>query len=235
MPSFFQRRKRKDPVPESELPFRRHRLFRRATDATHEAKNQASESRPTSENGLSVVDSHSYNQVLPSPELDQLISRIQDYQLTHGNVLKAIPSDSPTRCNSTNLGTSALPTAFPRRQFEQARGLQTSMNNLYLSVASNVEWLEAVIAPLLEHDGFIRTLWHIFRQVRHAGGGSHIAAGIFRSDYMLHLPDTSSEETASLKQVEMNTFSCAGACHAEAVVNMHRHLDKAADAGKVGL
>ncbi|KAI7159833.1 cora-domain-containing protein [Hortaea werneckii] len=106
------------------------------------------------------------------------------------------------------------------------------MNNLYLSVASNVEWLEAVIAPLLEHDGFIRTLWHIFRQVRDAGGGSHIAAGIFRSDYMLHLPDTSSKETASLKQVEMNTFSCAGACHAETVVNMHRHLAKVADASK---
>ncbi|KAI7219679.1 cora-domain-containing protein [Hortaea werneckii] len=106
------------------------------------------------------------------------------------------------------------------------------MNNLYLSAASNVEWLEAVIAPLLERDGFIRTLWHIFRQVRDAGGGSHIAAGIFRSDYMLHLPDTSSEGTASLKQVEMNTFSCAGACHAEAVVNMHRHLAKVADASK---
>ncbi|RMY39269.1 hypothetical protein D0866_02048 [Hortaea werneckii] len=232
MPSFFQRRKRKDPAPEFELPFRRHRLFRRATDATCEANKQASESRATIKDGLSVVESHSYDQAFPSSELDQLISRIQDYQLTHGNVLKAIPSESVTRCNSTNLGTSALPTAFPRRQFEQARRLQTSMNNLYLSVASNVEWLEAVIAPLLEHDGFIRTLWHIFRQVRDAGGGSHIVAGIFRSDYMLHLPTPSSERTASLKQVEMNTFSCAGACHAETVINMHRHLTKVADAGK---
>ncbi|KAI7200088.1 cora-domain-containing protein [Hortaea werneckii] len=106
------------------------------------------------------------------------------------------------------------------------------MNTLYLSAASNVEWLESVFAPLLEHDGFIRTLWHIFCQVRDAGGGSHIAAGIFRSDYMLHLLDTSSEKTASLKQVEMNTFSCAGACHAETVVNMHRHLAKVADASK---
>lgn len=138
--------------------------------------------------------------------------------------------------HSTNIGTSALPTAFPRRHFNQARGLQISMNTLYLSIASNVEWLEAVIAPLLEHDDFTRTLWYIFRQVRDAGGGSDIAAGIFRSDYMLHLPaPSSSEGTAGLKQVEMNTFSCAGACHAENVVNMHRHLAKVAHASKVGL
>lgn len=49
---------------------------------------------------------------------------------------------------------------------------------------------------------------------------------------MLHLPseDTSSSETAvsasTLKQVEFNTFSCAGATHANKVADMHKYLTR---------
>lgn len=56
--------------------------------------------------------------------------------------------------------------------------------------------------------------------------------GVFRSDYMLHChsadpsePQHSIFET-TLKQVEFNSFSCAGGTHAHKVVEMHRYLSK---------
>ena len=55
--------------------------------------------------------------------------------------------------------------------------------------------------------------------------------GIFRSDYMLHLSgDSETSPNAlpetTLKQIEFNSFSCAGASHANKVANMHRYLTR---------
>lgn len=60
----------------------------------------------------------------------------------------------------------------------------------------------------------------------------NVSVGIFRSDYMLHAGDASLSSRESLyettlKQVEFNTFSCAGATHANKVANMHRYLTRA--------
>lgn len=160
------------------------------------------------------------------------IREIKDYQLTHGKLLKVLPLDFPTRCHSINLGVSASPTPFPQHLFTQALHLQELMNELYMRVASDSDWLGTVLGPLLEHDDMLRTLWDINCKVREAKGGSEVSCGIFRSDYMLQQPEAGQE--VSLKQVEMNTFSCAGACHAEKVVGMHRHLARMGDAERVG-
>ena len=44
---------------------------------------------------------------------------------------------------------------------------------------------------------------------------------------MLHRPSDRSE--VCLKQVELNSFSCAGACHTDRVAGMHRHLARVRD------
>lgn len=74
------------------------------------------------------------------------------------------------------------------------------------------------------------------------GYGSDISMGLFRSDYMVHVPEDYNEEEVEveveislkesenaglrLKQVEFNTIACAGGCHAKKVVDMHRYLTR---------
>ncbi|KAK5115377.1 hypothetical protein LTR85_009837 [Meristemomyces frigidus] len=158
------------------------------------------------------------------PQMDQLVSDIKDYQLTHGNLLKLVRLEEATRIPSIGVGVSALPTPFPRRCFDEAWQLQRCMNELYIRAAADEPWLYAILKPLIEHDSFLAALWSVHLEVKEAGAVQSVVCGIFRADYMLHQPVAS--ESVSLKQVELNTFSAAGGCHAEHVAGMHRHFER---------
>ncbi|KAK5133146.1 hypothetical protein LTR08_008170 [Meristemomyces frigidus] len=160
----------------------------------------------------------------------QLVTAIKDYQLTHGNLIKWVQSEGVTRVPSVGVGVSALPTPFPRSLFDEAWQLQASMNELYVRIASDEDWLYGVLKPLFDHDDFLAALWDVHVTVKTAGVAQDIVCGIFRSDYMLHQPST--RESVSLKQVEVNTLCVAGACHAERVAGMHRHLQRKRDVRK---
>ena len=157
-------------------------------------------------------------------QLFSLVSEVKDYQLTHGSLLKLVAFETESSITARPVGASILPTVFSRERFEEAIKLQTAFNELYVRAASDPDWLYSVIKPLIEHDDFIAALWDIYVKVRDAGTVQSIVCGVFRSDYMLH--QSSDHSKPELKQVEMNSFSCAGACHAEIVAKMHNHLER---------
>ncbi|GKZ33360.1 hypothetical protein AbraIFM66950_003212 [Aspergillus brasiliensis] len=147
--------------------------------------------------------------------------------------------------SSYPISTSIFPTPFPKTLFHHAKQtLQPIYNELYALLSQNESWLyEAVIRPLLPVDKFARRLWEIHERLKNegeggkAGYGSDISMGLFRSDYMLHVPDNINEDVEisliegenaglQLKQVEFNTIACAGGCHANKAVDMHRYLTK---------
>lgn len=101
-------------------------------------------------------------------------------------------------------------------------------NELYMHVASDPDWLYDVLGPLIKYDSFIAALWDIYERVREAGAVQDVVCGVFRSDYMLHQTRSHTNEspTVELKQVEINTFSAAGFCHAERIAEMHRCLGR---------
>jgi len=75
---------------------------------------------------------------------------------------------------------------------------------------------------LVEVDDFLANLWKIHLQVREEGYVQDLTLGLFRSDYMLHVPE---EATApSLKQVEFNTISSSFGGLAVRVARMHTEL-----------
>ena len=51
-----------------------------------------------------------------------------------------------------------------------------------------------------------------------------LALGIFRSDYMSHVPSNQDDRPSELqlKQVEFNTYSVAGGVHSARISKMHR-------------
>ena len=162
-------------------------------------------------------------------ELYHLVNEAKDYQITHGSLLKVVEYETESSVPARPVGVSILPTPFPRKCWEEAVELQHIFNELYMRAASDEEWLYSVIGPLIQHDSLVAALWNVYLEVKKAGKVQNIVCGLFRSDYMLHqTPDC---PDPFLKQVEMNTFSCAGAAHAQRVADMHSHLKLIRDPG----
>lgn len=71
-------------------------------------------------------------------------------------------------------------------------------------------------------DDFLANLWKIHLQVKEEGYVQDTSLGLFRSDYMLHVPDENS--LPALKQVEFNTISSSFGGLAVRVAQLHREL-----------
>ncbi|KAH8434424.1 glutathione synthetase [Aspergillus melleus] len=160
-----------------------------------------------------------------------LVSQILDWQINHGSLLKRIDSLTDHSVLTYPIGVAVFPTLFPRRLFDHALRLQSVYNELYCRMAEDEEWIFRAIRDLLPVDPFAATLWDIHQEVKRVvPPGPALSAGIFRSDYMLQGPTvqlgpgSDDPATLNLRQVEFNTFSCAGAAHADKVADMHRYL-----------
>lgn len=181
---------------------------------------------------------------IPPSQLHSILTLIKDYQTNHGSLLKVIGSETPHSVHLQPVSASVFPTVFPRRLFNEAVDeLQFIYNELYCKLAEDVEWLYAVTGPLRRTEPLVDALWCVYEEIqriRQNEGSQYIEqrihAGVFRSDYMLHVKDDSAADSDDddkdenwtqhlcLKQVEFNSYSCAGGCHADKVANMHRFL-----------
>lgn len=167
------------------------------------------------------------------PRVAHQVEEVQDYQLTHSNLLKAVHLRDGLVAPAWGTGVSLVPTPFPRRCFDEAWHLQPWMNELYIRAAADADGLGAVVGPLLDSDPLLAALWNVHIQVQQAGVLQDVVCGVFRADYMLHAPDSSAGDRVELKQVEMNHSAVAGACHAARVAAMHRYLAKKRSAASV--
>ncbi|KAJ5344362.1 hypothetical protein MYU51_003065 [Penicillium brevicompactum] len=159
-----------------------------------------------------------------------LLGEIQDWQINHGSLLKNVKSQSEHSVYSYPVGVSVYPSPFPQSEFRRAMEIQLIYNELYTAIASNEDWLYHVTNEMVSSHPLANALWAIHRQTKAAGAAQEISAAIFRSDYMLHMSNKPSSSNdciePTLKQVEFNTFSCAGASHAKRVADMHRYMTR---------
>jgi hypothetical protein len=164
---------------------------------------------------------------LSDGQLEVLVSDVKDYQITHGSLLKLVKTDDDHTVLSRLVGVTLFPTLFPKNLFKEALALQTIYSKLYASVAEDDEWLYSVLKDLIEVDLLASSLWSIFEEVKKEGYVQDLMLGISRSDYMLHASQSGRAEGVldiQLKQVELNTVSCAGGVHSNMISDMHRHL-----------
>ena len=157
-------------------------------------------------------------------DLFELHSHIKDYQMTHGSLIKLVDADDDCGPLSMPIGVTMFPSLFPKRCFEHGLQIQMTYNELYIRIAEDPKWLHDVLKGLIDSDPLTKTLWHIYEQVHTEGVRQPISLGIFRSDYMLNGQSISRLGPSSLKQVELNTFSCAGGTHGNIANGMHHHL-----------
>ena len=151
-------------------------------------------------------------------EADAHVQLVQDWQITHSSLLKRPPDGHPV--NAQPIGVATYPTLFPKHLLDKALGLQKHFNELYTAIACDEQWPQQALEPLMTADSLVSKLWRIHLKVKEEGYIQPTSLGIFRSDYMLHCVGTQ----ISLKQVEINTLSCAGCCHSSQISGLHQHL-----------
>ena len=172
--------------------------------------------------------------MIPEEDLEDLAHTVHDYQFSHGSLLKAPPKSG--KVFARPVGAAMFPSPFPRKCFEQARRSYAAFNHLYANVASDEAWLGEALQPLLRTESLAKILWDIHQAVKREGFVQRISLGIWRSDYMLHADgdklndrgagdrqEGSGAEDVSIKQVEFNTFSCAGGVHSNRISDMHKY------------
>ncbi|KAI9653819.1 MAG: hypothetical protein M1831_005686 [Alyxoria varia] len=164
-------------------------------------------------------------------DLQQLLTELNDWQLTHGSLLKIFKrgssaSEEDRSFTARPVGVSLYPLPFPRDLFREAKELQFTFNELYSAVANDEGFLYECVKDLLPVDRLAAKLWEIHAAVSKEGYAQDLSLGLFRSDYMLQEGQSSGANDAkvSLKQVEFNTFSVAGGVHANKIAQCHRHL-----------
>jgi hypothetical protein len=175
-------------------------------------------------------DAKSSRMTYPPPLSDEqyasLVSDIKDWQITHGSLLKLVQTDEENTVKCHPVGTTLFPTLFPKELFHDAHALQKAYNKLYAAVAEDDEWLFDVLKELFDVDDLASALWEIYQEVKEEGFVQDLTLGIFRSDYMMHVNPIERSHRPELKQVELNTVSCAGGVHTNRVSDMHRHLHR---------
>lgn len=148
----------------------------------------------------------------------------KDTALLHGVIMRTKEAS-----NSAELVTYApftlFPTPVPKAVFKQALEVQIHYNTLVDLISQNAAFLEEALASTVQVDNFTARLFKIHKQILKEGTSQPVVLGLNRSDYML---DQRDDGTSSLKQIEINTISASFGGLAAGVVNVHKHVLRAA-------
>ncbi|KAK9452252.1 glutathione synthase [Limtongia smithiae] len=170
-----------------------------------------------------------YPPALDAEASEALTTALRDWALTHGLVIRAPVSQGALADESALYVPHTLfPSPFPRRLFDEARGIMVAFNELYVRVADDTGFIEEITAELAGVDDFVEGLWKVYKEVQAETNGiptQPLSLGVFRSDYLLHVPTPTTPP--SLRQVELNTISASFGGLSSRVADAHIFARKA--------
>lgn len=160
-------------------------------------------------------------------DIAELLTDSRDYALSHSILYRPV---EPSSTSAIHAPFALFPSPFPRELYDRVVRLQTAYNELYAEIASDHAFLEKVIGGnVIKVDEFQERLYRIWMKVRE-DKAQPLQLGLFRSDYLLHCPSSSSSSSSSassvsemhIKQVEFNTISSSFGGLSSKVTDMHR-------------
>ncbi|XP_069740418.1 glutathione synthetase isoform X2 [Narcine bancroftii] len=152
--------------------------------------------------------------------IQHLTLAAKDAALLQGVLMrtKEEPSSSETICFAP---ITLFPSPVPKNLFDQACEAQQDFNVLIDRISMDPEFLKKALASTIKADEFTARLFNIYNQVLEEGITQSITLGINRSDYMF---DKKHDQSACLKQIEINTIAASFAGLAAKVPVVHRHV-----------
>nr|XP_012153748.1 PREDICTED: glutathione synthetase-like [Megachile rotundata]XP_012153749.1 PREDICTED: glutathione synthetase-like [Megachile rotundata]XP_012153750.1 PREDICTED: glutathione synthetase-like [Megachile rotundata]XP_012153751.1 PREDICTED: glutathione synthetase-like [Megachile rotundata]XP_012153752.1 PREDICTED: glutathione synthetase-like [Megachile rotundata] len=145
-------------------------------------------------------------------ELEELMEKAKDWALMHGMCMK-----SKQNFNKNVLQFAPfilVPSPFPRKEFENACTMQTTLNILIHRVAQDYNFLKETLEETIKVDNFTKELFDICTTVHKEGGSAQkISLCVLRSDLMLDTTCPKEDMNKKCipyccwKQVEINTIA----------------------------
>ncbi|KAJ9382900.1 hypothetical protein DTO063F5_5419 [Paecilomyces variotii] len=169
----------------------------------------------------------SYPPPLDPAQEQFLVTTVKDWTIHNGLTVRPSPASLPAGADekgvlATNAPVTLFPSLFPKSCFEEATALQKAYNELYANITCDTAWLEKVMEELIDVDDFISSLWKVHLAVQKEGYVQPLSLGLYRSDYMVHVPPNAT--APSIKQVEFNTISSSFGGLSSLVTAMHTEL-----------
>ena len=166
---------------------------------------------------------------LSPPTLASLVEYAGSFSAANGLQVEVAPSAPGGGRSYVTAPISLLPQAYPRDQFEKARGLAVPFNLLVDRISRDGAFLKETHEDVRGVDPFTGRLLEMYEEIylgerrglewgRHARSADRL--GIQRSDYMLHEAPGGGGRYA-IKQVELNTIASSFAGLASAVARLH--------------
>ncbi|XP_048523796.1 glutathione synthetase isoform X4 [Dendroctonus ponderosae] len=104
---------------------------------------------------------------LDEKELKELVSKTKDWVVMHGIGIRSKTAFSEDSINFAPY--LLLPSTFPRKEFERAVEIQTTLNELMHRVAHNQEFLKETLKDTIQVDEFTGSLYKIWETVLNEG------------------------------------------------------------------
>ncbi|XP_008299571.1 glutathione synthetase [Stegastes partitus] len=156
--------------------------------------------------------------------IKELADVAKDMALLQGVLMRT--QETP---NSSELVSHApftlFPSPVPKAVFVQALAVQTHYNTLMDKISRDTEFLQEALESTIAVDDFTAKLFRIHQQILKEGRSQSIVLGLNRSDFML---DQRDGQTASLKQIEINTIAASFGGLSSRTPDLHRLILKVA-------
>ncbi|XP_050315567.1 glutathione synthetase-like isoform X2 [Anthonomus grandis grandis] len=148
-------------------------------------------------------------------QLKEVIEKTKDWAVMHGIGIRSRTNFSEDSIDFAPF--LLLPSTFPRREFEKAVEIQTTLNELMHRVAHNQEFLKETLQGTIQVDEFTGNLYKIWETVMEEGVNQPLSLGLVRNDLML-------DSLNSWKQVECNTIAAGFGWLGPASLSIHRFV-----------
>jgi glutathione synthase len=102
-----------------------------------------------------------------------------------------------------NISVTLLPSVFPKAWWDEAFASQKAVNCLVQSAVNRPTWLWRQLESISFEDEFVGRLVALSQKVHAVGLRQPISLAVLRTDFLYDA------ESSHLKQVEINTISCA--------------------------
>ncbi|KAL1400533.1 hypothetical protein pipiens_007348 [Culex pipiens pipiens] len=156
---------------------------------------------------------------LDEARLLEVVEKAKDWAIMHGAAMRSKADFNPDALQFAPF--ILTPSSFPRKEFEKAVALQTTLNELMHSVAHDEEFLRDTLKYTIKVDEFTGSLFEIYETVLKEGISQPCSLALLRSDYLANFL-----ESNAIKQVEINTIASSFGGISTFMTPMHSYILK---------
>lgn len=156
---------------------------------------------------------------LEETRLLEVVEKAKDWAIMHGAAMRSKSEFNPDALQFAPF--ILTPSSFPRKEFEKAVALQTTLNELMHAVSHDEEFLRDTLKYTIKVDAFTGSLFEIYETVLKEGISQPNSLALLRSDYLANFL-----ESNAIKQVEINTIASSFGGISTFMTPMHSYILK---------